>query len=157
MTGNDLRMTNEAMTERAVAEAYARCEQITSAQARNFSYGIRLLPRPKRRAMCALYAMARRIDDIGDGDAEASEKLQSLGEVRKSLADLKGDPWFASPDPVLIALSDVVSRYPLPLEALDELIDGCEMDVNGVSWDRGPAQPRRLRTRSEPSRRPIPG
>lgn len=117
------------------ADAYARCENITATQARNFSYGIRLLPLPKRRAMCALYAVARRIDDIGDGDGAAHQKLEALGEVRKSLADLRTDPSTAGDDPVLIALADVARRYPLPMDALDELIDGCEMDVNGVSYE----------------------
>ena len=49
-------------------EAYAECERITWEQARNFAYGIRLLPPPKRRALAAVYAYARRVDDIGDGD-----------------------------------------------------------------------------------------
>ena len=49
------------------ADAYQRCEEITRTEARNFSYGIRLLPKAKRQAMSALYAMARRIDDVGDG------------------------------------------------------------------------------------------
>ena len=118
-----------------ITSAYAHCEQVTSTQARNFSYGIRLLPVAKRRAMCALYAMARRIDDIGDGTAAAHERLQALREVRKSLAGLRSDPATAGTDPVLVALADVANRYPFPMEALDELIDGCEMDVNGVTYD----------------------
>ncbi len=118
-----------------VEDAYAQCERITSEQARNFSYGIRLLPAPKRRAMCALYAMARRIDDIGDGEGAAHDKLQSLAAVRKSLADLGTDPSSAGSDPVLTALADTAKRFPLPMDALDELIDGCEMDVNGVTYD----------------------
>ena len=116
-------------------DAYAECERITSQQARNFSYGIRLLPAPKRRAMCALYATARRIDDIGDGDGEAHDKLHSLAGVRKSLADLRTDPSSAGSDPVLSALADTANRFPLPMDALDDLIDGCEMDVNGVTYD----------------------
>ena len=51
-----------------VRAAYRRCEEITWSQARNFSYGIRLLPPAKRQALAAVYAFARRIDDIGDGD-----------------------------------------------------------------------------------------
>ncbi len=51
----------------AVAMAYSHCERITRARAGNFYYGIRLLPPAKRAGMCALYAMARRIDDVGDG------------------------------------------------------------------------------------------
>jgi 15-cis-phytoene synthase len=42
-----------------VDAAYDRCEQITTGQARNFSYGIKLLPPPKRRALSAVYALAR--------------------------------------------------------------------------------------------------
>ena len=115
-------------------EAYEACEKITSEQARNFSYGIRLLPADKRRAMCALYAMARRIDDIGDGNAAASEKLRSLAEVRKSICDLRQDPSSGGSDPVLLALADSAARFPLPMDALVELIEGCEMDVNGVGY-----------------------
>jgi phytoene synthase len=121
--------------EMTIEDAYAACERITSEQARNFSYGIRLLPATKRRAMCALYAMARRIDDIGDGDGEAHAKLRSLAEVRKSLSDIRNDPATARPDPVLTALADVAERFALPMGALDELIEGCEMDVNGVRYE----------------------
>ena len=44
------------------ASAYRHCENVVRSQARNFSYGIRLLPAPKRRALSAVYAFARRID-----------------------------------------------------------------------------------------------
>ena len=50
-----------------VLAAYSYCEAVTGQQARNFAYGIRLLPTSKRRAMSALYAFSRRVDDIGDG------------------------------------------------------------------------------------------
>jgi 15-cis-phytoene synthase len=55
------------VNDAAVALAYKHCERITRSRARNFYYGIALLPARKRLAMCALYAMARRIDDVGDG------------------------------------------------------------------------------------------
>ena len=56
------------------AQAYQACEEITWSQARNFAYGIRLLPAGKRQSLAALYAFARRIDDIGDGDMAAPDK-----------------------------------------------------------------------------------
>jgi len=65
-----------------VRAAYRRCEEITWSQARNFSYGIRLLPPAKRHALAAVYAFARRIDDIGDGTLPAPEKLAALGGRR---------------------------------------------------------------------------
>ena len=117
-----------------VEEAYARCEQITAEQARNFSYGIRLLPPEKRRAMSALYAMARRIDDVGDGDAPPERKLSDLAAIRKDIAAVSSGETEAADDPVLVALGDSARRFALPMTALDELVDGCEMDVNGTTY-----------------------
>jgi phytoene synthase len=114
--------------------AYARCEEITTTQARNFSYGIKLMPRDKRRAMSALYAMARRVDDIGDGDAPVPDKLSALSGARKDIAALAAATTDGGDDPVLVALADVRKRFPIPLSAFDELIDGCEMDVHGTSY-----------------------
>ena len=59
-------------------QAYQQCESLTRAAAGNFYYGIRLLPAPKRRAMCAVYAFARRVDDIADGALAPEEKLIRL-------------------------------------------------------------------------------
>jgi phytoene synthase len=109
-----------------VSDAYVRCEQITRTEARNFSYGIRLLPPDKRAALSAVYALARRIDDIGDGDLPPEEKLRRLADVRAALADPA-----AQPDPVLVAVADAARRLPIPLPAFGELVDGVEMDVVG--------------------------
>ena len=134
----------------AIRAAYQHCEQVTRTQARNFSYGIRLLPPDKRRALSAVYALARRIDDIGDGTLPAGEKLTALGKVRAELDLLAsaGGPAsdgtlasagsFCGPgrpgDPVLIAIADAKSRYPIPLSAFGELIDGCQADVRGTVY-----------------------
>jgi squalene synthase HpnD len=114
------------------AAAYQHCEYIVRTRARNFSYGIRLLPPPKRRALSAVYAFARRIDDIGDGDDPAETRLAQLTEARGQLGGL-GSPAVAG-DPVLAALGDAAGRYPIPLDAFGELIDGCEADVRGSSY-----------------------
>ncbi len=113
----------------SIETAYARCEEITRREAKNFSYGIRLLPTPKRQAMSALYALARRIDDIGDGDAPADEKLAALDDVR---AAIDGPP--PSDDPVLVGVADAARRFPIPLAAFGELIDGCVLDARGTSY-----------------------
>ena len=114
-----------------VAAAYRVCEQITRAQAANFSYGIRLLPAHKRRALSAVYAMSRRIDDIGDGTLPDEEKLRRLDGAR---ADLRGlGP--GTDDAVLVALADASARLPIPLDAFDDLIDGVEMDARRLSYE----------------------
>jgi 15-cis-phytoene synthase len=71
-----------------VHAAYRYCEEITWSQARNFSYGIRLLPPAKRQALAAVYAFARRIDDIGDGHLPKPAKLAALADARASVSAL---------------------------------------------------------------------
>ncbi|MGH3538996.1 MAG: presqualene diphosphate synthase HpnD [Pseudonocardiaceae bacterium] len=110
-----------------IDDAFLRCESITRTQARNFYYGIRLLQSDKRVALCAVYALARRIDDIGDGDLSRTDKLAALAEVRRAVADLA----HPGADPVLIAVAEVARRLPIPLGAFHELLDGMEMDVTG--------------------------
>jgi 15-cis-phytoene synthase len=117
-----------------LADAYLRCEEITTTQARNFSYGIKLLPPAKRQAMSALYAMARRIDDIGDGEGPAPDKLAALAAARKDVAALAAEDPYRGEDAVLVALADVAARFPIPLAGFDDLIDGCEMDVHGHGY-----------------------
>ena len=114
-----------------VAQAYRTCEQITRDEARNFFYGIRLLPPAKRRAMCAVYAFARRIDDIGDGSLPSEAKLAALAEGRASLNRLAAPP----DDAVLVGLGDACERFPIPREALEDLVDGVEMDVRGATYE----------------------
>jgi len=119
------------------AEAYRRCEAITREQAANFYYGIRLLPGDRRRAMCAAYAFARRVDDIGDGTLEAAEKLTRLDAEEGTLAAVASPELpRAERDPVVVALADAHRRFSLPLDALGELIEGVRMDVTGVTYER---------------------
>ncbi|HVW44445.1 MAG TPA: presqualene diphosphate synthase HpnD [Amycolatopsis sp.] len=112
-----------------VESAYRTCEQITKTEARNFYYGIRLLTRERRSALCAVYALARRVDDIGDGDLPIEQKSVELENVRKSLAGID-----RASDPVLIALAHAAKRYPIPLGAFDELLDGVWMDIEGRKY-----------------------
>jgi phytoene synthase len=115
-----------------VEAAYQACEEITRAHALNFFYGIRLLPPDKRRAMCAVYAFARRVDDVGDGELPREQKLALLGGERAGLAWNGGPP---PADPVLVALRDSHERFGLPLDALGDLIDGVEADVRETVYD----------------------
>jgi phytoene synthase len=112
-------------------EAYRECERITWTQARNFAYGIRLLPAHKRRGLAVIYAFARRIDDIGDGSLPPEDKIAALEDARLVLGDLTAA---GADDPVLLALADVERSFPVPIAAFGELIDGCVADVRGTSY-----------------------
>jgi phytoene synthase len=110
--------------------AYAYCQDITRQEAANFYYGIRLLPKERRGALCAIYALARRVDDIGDGPAPREEKIRRLDEERRKLESIDT----AYDDPVFVALADAVLRFPIAVDAFGELIDGVEMDVAGTHY-----------------------
>ncbi len=118
-----------------VAAAYRHCEEITWSQARNFSYGIRLLPPDKRRALAAVYAFARRIDDIGDGTLPPADKLDGAGGG-PGQRDHAGRRARRAPGrrPRARGPRRRGRRFPIPLEAFGELIDGCEADVRGTSY-----------------------
>jgi len=119
------------MSSTGVTEAaYRRCESITRARAANFYYGIRLLPHDRRRGMCAVYAFARRVDDIGDGTLEPGEKLRRLAELEVASG---AEPHSA--DPVMLALGDTYRRFSVPGGALGELIEGVRMDVAGTTYE----------------------
>ncbi|MFC8719975.1 presqualene diphosphate synthase HpnD [Kitasatospora sp. NPDC057198] len=115
--------------------AYRYCEAVTALQARNFSYGIRLLPEAKRLAMSALYALARRVDDIGDGELPAEQKAEALARTRVLLDEVRaGAVGEDDTDPIKVALADAARRFPIPLGGFDELVDGVEMDLKGVEY-----------------------
>ena len=113
-------------------QAYAETDRITRETAKNFAWGIRVLPGPKRRAIAALYAFARRVDDLADQDTPARAELESWRAAVEALP--------ASPDgdAILVALTDAMSRYPIPRDALVDLVDGALMDCDRdryESWD----------------------
>jgi 15-cis-phytoene synthase len=108
----------------AIEQAYAEVERVTRREAKNFAYGIMVLPRRKRRAVAAIYAFARRVDDVADGPMPTAEKREQLEALRDAL----GDP--VPREPMLIALADARARFGIPGEALSALVDGGLQDTD---------------------------
>jgi len=115
--------------------AYRHCEAITRATAANFYYGIRLLQPERRRAMCAVYAFARRVDDIGDGPLAHEDKLRRLDEQAQALSELSERSVSSGTDLVTVALKDAYGRFDVPPDALEALIAGVRMDVEGTTYE----------------------
>jgi phytoene synthase len=106
-----------------VEAAYAEVERITRREARNFAYGIMVLPRAKRQAIAAIYAFARLVDDVADGTLPVDEKRAQLEELHAALEGPAGE------DAMLVALADARSRYPIPVGSLHDLVDGGLQDT----------------------------
>jgi phytoene synthase len=111
----------------SVQEAYAEVERITRREAKNFAYGIMVLPREKRQAVAAIYAFARRVDDVADGELTPDEKRLQLEALRTSL---DGD----SADPVFVALRDARDHFGIPREPLAALVEGGLQDITQTSY-----------------------
>jgi phytoene synthase len=111
------------------ADALRACEEITRTKARNFYYGLRLLPEEKRRALYAVYAWMRVADDIADEEGVATyvrrARLDGLAAAtREALAGRA-----QGGDAVLTALAWVAARTPLPAEDFEAAIEGQRMDL----------------------------
>ena len=109
-------------------QAYAEVERLTRRRARNFAYGIMLLPREKRRAIAAIYAFARRVDDIADGDLDSERKREQLEALHRALEAPPTD------DAMLIALGDARTRFPIPAASLHALVDGGLQDLDQTRY-----------------------
>jgi phytoene synthase len=110
-----------------VEQAYAEVQRVTRTRAKNFAYGIMVLPRDKRRAIAAIYAFAREVDDVADGDAPIEEKRARLEALRAALD--------ASPVTAMqVALADARARFGIPRDALSALVDGGLQDLDTTTY-----------------------
>jgi squalene synthase HpnD len=112
----------------STSRAYAEVERLTRKRARNFAYGIMVLPRDKRRAIAAIYAFARRVDDVADGDLPHAEKRSELEALAAGL-DAPRDG-----DAMQVALADARTRFPIPEEALRALVAGGIQDLEQTRY-----------------------
>ncbi len=124
------------MNER-LAASYRACHNVVRASNSNFAIAFWLLPRPQRQAMDALYAFARFTDDLGDGgNATPQQRALHLQTWRNDLRAALDQQDVASP--ILPAVADMVARYHLPPQLLEEIIDGVERDLSQTryqSWE----------------------
>jgi phytoene synthase len=111
-----------------VDAAYEEVQRITRREAKNFAYGIMLLPREKRRAIAAIYAFARRVDDIADGELRPGEKREQLEALR---AGLDAPPEGA----MFVALADARERFGIPRDSLALLVDGGLQDLGQTRYE----------------------
>jgi phytoene synthase len=113
----------------SVDTAYEEVLRITRREAKNFAYGIMVLPRDKRRAIAAIYAFARQVDDVADGDEPAEKRREGLERLR---AKLDEEP--IPVDSIFVALADARARFGIPREPLAALIDGGLQDLEQQTY-----------------------
>ena len=118
----------ETLSAQELRQAYDACREIARREAKNFYYSFLVLPRHKSDAMCAVYAFMRRADDIADDESH------TIDERRVQMAEWTAE-WLrvqaggASADPVFLALRDTQQRFNIPIELLQQLVQGVAMDL----------------------------
>jgi phytoene synthase len=119
--------------------SYAYCHELTRRRARNFYYGLKLTPEPKRSALYAIYAFMRACDDLADAAdttdaADRSASLQRIESFRQTMQQLLDAPDDAPlPDgEVWPAFRHVMRTYPIEHAHLHLMLDGqlCDIQKN---------------------------
>jgi phytoene synthase len=105
--------------------------RLTRKSGSNFFYAFLLLPRAQREAIFAVYAFCRIVDDTVDEGNDRAAQRQELERWREELARVfDGRPTH----PVAQRLQEAVRRFPIPREALAEIITGVEMDLDHSTY-----------------------
>jgi phytoene synthase len=115
----------------SLAESRAYCARLTKAEARNFYYGLKLLPHGKRESMFALYAYMRLVDDIADGDDGQSvrqrvEALDAWSESTEAALSGRGP---ADGHVIWPAFGEMARRHGVPARIFHEVIAGQRQDL----------------------------
>ena len=109
----------------------AYCQQKAAASGSSFYYAFLFLPPPRRRAITALYAFCREVDDVVDETADAQLAAAKLAWWRHELGQLyAGNPQH----PVTRALAPALAPYGIAQARLQEIIDGMQMDLTQTRY-----------------------
>ena len=123
----------EDSTVFSLSEARSYCVKLAASHYENFSVVTRLTPKRLRGPFAAVYAFCRWSDDLGDevGDPELSKRL--LGWWRDELVGVYRGR--ASSHPVLIALSETIDEFSIPIDPFLDLISAFEQDQTVTSYE----------------------
>lgn len=110
-------------------KAYAFCQNMAKSHYENFPVASILLPEALRRPIAVIYAFARTADDFADEDnILAEDRLSLLNAYSQYLSEI-ADQCYVGNDPIFLALQDVVHRFKLPIQLLEDLLIAFRQDV----------------------------
>jgi 15-cis-phytoene synthase len=101
----------------------------------NFYYAFLTLPRPRREALYAVYAFCRTVDDVADLGQDPAAQRAELARWREDVARCF-QPGPPPSHPIARQLAGAVRTYPIPRTALEAIIEGCEMDLARIRFQR---------------------
>jgi phytoene synthase len=114
--------------------ATSKNTRFTNARVTNFYYAFVFLPPEKRLAIEAVYAFARRGDDIADSGLDSAEAVAALARYRQALEACYAQDPSQLDSPELRALAEAIKRFKIPRQPFEDLILGLEMDLTGACY-----------------------
>ena len=120
--------------EKQVQEAYQYCLDLAESHYENFPVASKLLPEKTRKPVAAIYAFARKADDLADeGDMQAEERIRQLNILETQLERMaRGE---SSEEPAFTALADTIKKYDLPLQLFKDLLSAFKQDVTTTRYN----------------------
>ncbi len=115
----------------SLTRSYAYCERLARREAGNFYPAFRGLPRAQRQSMCALYAFLRITDDLSDLPGTPAEKWGPLLDWRRRFEQALAGNYS---HPLHPAFHHAVRQHQIPPGYFHDVMDGVEMDLNGVTY-----------------------
>lgn len=112
-----------------LGEAFAACAQVVRSRARNFYYGLRLTPEPRRSAIYSVYAWMRAADDAADAPASIGDRRAALARFAANTERLLRREAVESPEPFWHALGATIAHFPVPARVFRDMLAGLEDDL----------------------------
>lgn len=124
----------EGVSESQLAAAFAECLRITRERARNFYYGLKLLPEPRRSGVFAIYGWMREADDCADDGGDIAFRREALTKFAATTRAALGGTIDQSASPMWLALAATVNSYRLDPRLLLDTLDGLAEDLDHAGY-----------------------
>ena len=127
-------LPDQAKNGETLDHSYEHCRHVARNATSNFYYAFYMLPRPKRDALCAIYAFMRLVDDVSDTAQGSNSAVSERALKRAALSRWRGllDQCVSGDTnghAILPAFADAIQRYRIPPRYFHDLISGAEMDL----------------------------
>ncbi|WP_069790417.1 15-cis-phytoene synthase CrtB [Cyanobacterium sp. IPPAS B-1200] len=116
----------------SVEESYEYCRQVTAKYSKTFYLGTLLMPKPKRKAIWAIYVWCRRTDELVDGPQAKFTTPETLDLWETQLESVFDGQPIDDPD---VALVDTLARFPMDIQPFRDMIAGQRMDLYRNRYD----------------------
>jgi 15-cis-phytoene synthase len=124
------------VSQERLESAYAQCAKVVRSRARNFYYGLRLTPEPRRSAIYSIYAWMRAADDEADAETLPAERQRRLAAFRERTEEILRGRAMAHGEPSFwTAFAATAASYPVDRTLFFHMLDGLSEDLSHAGYE----------------------